>query len=701
MKAEDTLLLHWLGGGQRQFVIPVFQRDYSWNEVQCRQLLNDVMRVASLPEDATHFIGSIVAVASSESGAVLPQWLVIDGQQRLTTCTILLTALRDRLATMQGLAISDSAEAIEQQYLRNPYASNSQKNRLALRGADDMCLRALLDRAEMPHGSSTRVTLNAAYFSEVLADIDPVDLLRGMRRLSVVSITLSPKYDNPQLIFESLNSTGLALTQADLVRNYVLMGHPEQRQTEWYEQYWRPLEASFGSNYRASFDTFLRDFLALELGLATPPRLDHVYREFRVWYPARMDTADELEIGRAKLEALRRFGQHYCTFMFDPGRAPVAAERLRRLKTLVDVAAPLVMVLLELWRSEQSITDAELLDALDLLESYVLRRSMVSADTRSGGKIFNSLAQKVRGERPSARLAALLARMPKGAEFPSDLSFTNALKTQDLYGRRYLKFMLDRLTNSGKEKVVTEDLTIEHILPQKDVLAEEWQQMLGPQWRETRDAHQHKLGNLTLTGFNSELQARPFAEKKNAPEWGYINSAVWLSRDVAKQETWGEAQITARSASLAERAAKIWKPLEADAAVVKQLALEEARARSQGYSVDSLKWPPGIRPLFDALREKVLQCADDVSELPRAKSVVYYSSEWFLEVLPRAKGFTIRLSADVEDLQDLSPAVQDTSAWLFVLNSTVTGGSLFHVLGEGDLEVAIELAKRSYEMSVS
>lgn len=285
MKAEDTLLLHWLGGGQRQFVIPVFQRDYSWTELQCRQLLDDVTRVASLPEDATHFIGSIVSVASSESGAVLPQWLVIDGQQRLTTCTILLTSLRDRLANVLDLPISDSAEAIEQQYLRNPYASAVQKNRLSLRGADDACLRALLDRTAMPHGASSRVALNASFFSEVLAEMNPLDLLRGMRRLSVVSITLSTKYDNPQLIFESLNSTGLALTQADLVRNYVLMGHPEQRQTEWYEQYWRPLEAAFGANYRASFDTFLRDFLALELRLAAPPRLDHVYREFRAWYP--------------------------------------------------------------------------------------------------------------------------------------------------------------------------------------------------------------------------------------------------------------------------------------------------------------------------------------------------------------------------------------------------------------------------------
>jgi len=536
VKAEDTLLLQWLGAGQRQFVIPIFQRDYSWNEVQCRQLLDDVVRVAALPDDASHFIGSIVSVASSDHGAVLPQWLVIDGQQRLTTCTVLLAVLRDRLKGVQGLPIADSAEAVEQQFLRNQFATGTHRNRLALRGADDACLSALLDGTPMPAESPSRVAANAGFFAEALSEVDPARLLRGLRRLSVVAVTLSPKYDNPQLIFESLNSTGMALTQADLVRNYVLMGHTEQRQTQWYEQFWRPLETAFGVHYRGFFDTFLRDFLAVERRLTTPPRLDHVYREFRSWYPSRIESDEAEQDARLKLQKLLRFGQHYCTFMFEPSRAPVAETQLRRLNTLVDVAAPTVMVILDQWGHSKAISDDELVASLDLLESYVLRRSMVSADTRSAGKIFTALAQKLSGERPAARLAALLSRMPKGAEFPSDVSFVTALQTQDVYGRRNLKFMLDRLTNQGKEKVVTDNLTIEHILPQQDVLATEWQEMLGPEWRVVRDTLLHKLGNLTLTGFNSELQARPFQEKKTAPEWGYAESAVWLSRDLAKDQ---------------------------------------------------------------------------------------------------------------------------------------------------------------------
>ncbi|MDP2449631.1 MAG: DUF262 domain-containing protein [Polaromonas sp.] len=558
MKAEDSFLFHLLGGGQRQFVIPVFQRDYSWSETQCRQLLNDVVRVGAQGEGATHFVGSIVSVASTDQGAVLPQWLVIDGQQRLTTCTILLTVLRNRLAKRQDLPITDTAEALEEQYLTNKFAPPLLRARLSLRGTDDACLKALLSGSAMPEGTSSRVAANAAFFDECLVDADELVVLRGMRRLLVVAVTLSPKYDNPQLIFESLNSTGMALTQADLVRNYVLMGHAEQRQTDWYEEYWRPLEMAFGANYRASFDTFLRDFLALELKLPNPPRLDHVYREFRTWYPSRLDTPEVEGDAKAKLNRLRRFGTHYCTFMFEQQKATgVVGEVLLRLKTLVDVAAPSVMVWLETWLHEKKLSDKEAAAGLELLESYVLRRSMVSADTRSGGKIFNSLAQRLSGDRPLARLAALLARMPKGAEFPPDSAFKNALKTQDLYGRRSLKYLLDRMTNSGKEKVITESLTIEHVLPQKDELAPEWQEMLGPNWREVRELNQHKLGNLTLTGFNSELQARPFQVKKEAPDWGYANSAVWLSRRIAQESSWGETQISARGQELAELAARL------------------------------------------------------------------------------------------------------------------------------------------------
>jgi hypothetical protein len=699
MKAEDTSFLTLLGGGQRQFVIPVFQRDYSWTEAQCGQLLSDLLRVAERPQGATHFVGSVVYVASGDHSAVLPQWLVIDGQQRLTTCTILLSVLRNRLKTHIGdLAITDSPVALDEQFLVNKFAPTALRAKLSLRGDDNVCLQTLLLGQPTPDKPQNRVVANTQFFDTEITDQNALKLLTGLRRLMVVSVSLKSGQDNPQLIFESLNSTGMALTQADLVRNYVLMGHPEPEQTEWYETYWRPLEKAFGAYYRSSFDNFLRDFLTLELNPPRPLKLDSVYREFRVWYPMQASGVEGTTGNAAKLDRLLRFGRHYCMYMFAAEAGSPVETALRRVQKLVDVAAPTVMVLLERWLHDKILTEADILEALDVLESYVLRRSMAGAETRSGGQVFAALAQRITSDRPLARLKATLARQSKGAEFPDDVAFVHALISQDIYGRRNLKFLLDRLTNAGKEKVHIENLTIEHVLPQKEVLAPEWQAMLGDNWKVVRSQSLHKLGNLTLTGFNSELEARPFLTKKTHPEWGYLNSPVWLSKSVATKDTWGPTEIDERSALLAQRALTVWKPLIPDQSMIKQIELEEAKERSAGYTLDGLKWTKGTEGWFETVRKSIFACADDVTELPRAQSVVYRAPDWFVEVIPRAKGFALRLAADADDLADLSPDVQDAAAWSFITHSTVTGGSLYVVRSAEQASTACKLVGETYAL---
>jgi hypothetical protein len=698
MKAEDTSFLNLLGGGSRQFVIPVFQRQYSWTETQSSQLLGDVVRVARRPQGATHFLGSVVYVASGDHSAVLPQWLVIDGQQRLTTCTILLAVLRNRLKLRDGeVPITDSPAALDEQFLLNKFAPPALRARLALRGTDDVYLQKLLIGQPLPDDPTNRVAANAAFFEQALANHDELEVLAGLRRLMIVSVSLKPGQDNPQLIFESLNSTGMTLTQADLVRNYVLMGHAEPQQSEWYQTYWYPLEQAFGVHYRASFDNFLRDFLTLELNPPRPLKLDSVYREFRNWYPAQL-SADHDADAVAKLERMLRFGQHYCTFMFNPQTGGASEVGLRRVQKLVDVAAPAVMVLLERHLHDQVLGDNELVQALDLIESYVLRRSMVGAETRSGGQVFAALAQRITADQPLARLRAALVRQPKGAEFPDDMTFAHALKTQDLYGRRNLKFLLERLTNTGKEKVVTDNLTIEHVLPQKENLAPEWQAMLGPDWKVIRAQCVHKLGNLTLTGFNSELEARPFLEKKQHPDWGYVHSPVWLSKSIASQDTWGLDQIDSRGDLLAQKAIQVWRPPVADPAMLKTLELDDEKERSAAFSLAALKWAEGTREWFEELRATIQSSADGALELPRAKSVVYRAPDWIVEIIPRAKGFAVRLAADASDLIDIAPDVQDAAAWVFITNSTVSGGSLYSVSSPAQLVLAKALVARTCQL---
>lgn len=693
MKADATSMVQ-LMTGPRQFVIPVFQRDYSWTEAQCQQFLDDVERVATEGPDATHFTGSIVYVAGSEHSAVLPQWMVIDGQQRLTTSTILLIALRERIRSA-GIEVppQDSPDALDDQYLLNRYApSPALRSKLALRGEDHRCLLALLGR-DTPGKTASRVVENHAFFAERLEDLNPVQVLAGLRRLMVVSVSLHSGQDNPQLIFESLNSTGLSLAQADLVRNYVLMGHAEPKQTQWYERYWKPLEAAFGLHYRDSFDSFLRDFLTLELRPSKLLKLDRVYREFRHWYPPVQ--GDDVSV--EKLEKLGRYGSYYCRFFFGE-EEPGLAEAVSRLRQLVDVASPVVMVLYEAHVHCRTLDRQGLVASLELIESYVFRRSAIGAQTRSLGTVFALIASRIKLSDPLGSLKIALARQRKSAQFPDDDAFENGLVAADIYGRRNCFYLLERLTNAGREKVQTDNLTVEHVLPQNPKLSKAWQEMLGPEWKSVQERCLHKLGNLTLTAFNPEFSDRPFAEKLARTPGGYASSPVWLNESVAQETVWGEAQVTRRGAMLAKRALSVWRPLQVDSTALAEAELEEQRARSSAFKVDELPWTPSSRKLFDLLRDDLNGCGDDVAELPYQKSIVYRSPEWFVEVLPRKHKLVIRLAPDPEDLSDLCPALEASDDWSFIANSIVEGGAVYTMRSDADAEVARRLVRRAYEI---
>ena len=348
MQARETQLLTLLAG-QLQFVIPIFQRDYSWTDHECERLVADVLTVADAPDGAIHFLGSVVWVGSEQGDAVLSQRLVIDGQQRLTTCLLLILALRDHLKlSSTSVAPGDSPDALQNQYLVNPYVDRAElRSKLQLRRLDNAWLQHLLLDAPIPEDKQSQIPLNLGHLRRRIAAEDGARIIKGIRRLMIVSVSLSPGQDNPQLIFESLNSTGIELAKADLVRNYVLMGHSEQLQTDWYLKYWQPLEAAFGVNYRDFFDKFLRDFLTLELRLAKPVKLENVYVEFKRWYRAYLSRTENHLQAIDRLQRLARFGRYFCRFTFGPDESPAIEDRLARLRQLVDVAATTVMVLFE------------------------------------------------------------------------------------------------------------------------------------------------------------------------------------------------------------------------------------------------------------------------------------------------------------------------------------------------------------------
>ena len=493
----------------------------------------------------------------------------------------------------------------------------------------------------------------------------------------------------------------MKLAQADLVRNYVLMGHPEQLQTDWYLKYWHPLEEAFGTNYRVLFDSFLRDFLTLELRPAKPFKLENVYIEFKRWYPAYLNHKDNHLKAIDKLQRMARFGRYFCRFIIGPDEAPKLEERVSRLRQLVDVAATAVMVLYERLHHDKTLTAEEFCEAIDLLESYVFRRSVLGAETRSGGMIFATLASKIRVDAPLKSLKARLALLGRGKEFPTDGEFEQALLSGDLYNRRNCFYMLLRMTNASKEKSVPGGLTIEHVMPQKAELAEEWKAMLGPEWKEIQQTWLHRLGNLTLSGFNAELQAAPFLQKRDLNPGGYADSSVWLNRGLAKLDHWTPVEMEARSQQLAKVALSVWPPLVADESAKKQAQLDDAVQAASGKTRADVRCEEPLRSWLDKLADFLLSLGEDVTEVPTQRSLVFHMPSWFVELLPRAYGVDIRLACDAADLASIVPGIQASALWVRIANSAIPGndGAIYSLISENKLDEAYALMRKAYELA--
>jgi predicted transport protein len=689
MNAQDLWLTQLLDGA-KQFIVPIFQRDYSWGTRHCQQLWNDILRVGGDPVARAHFLGSVVYIAAEDNQAAIPRWLVIDGQQRLTTVTLLLTALRDRLrARLVNDEALPTAEEIEDRFLRNRHFRNDRRNKLMLRRADNEALAALLDGQA---GAAETVGENYAFFQERLGDADLAQVYAGIAKLVIVDVSLTRGNDDPQMIFESLNSTGLDLTQADLIRNFVLMRLDDELQTRLYNQFWRPIELEFGNRYRSEFDKFCRDFLVLKLRPSKQLRADAIYHHFRNYFHAESAAHSEEDI----LAELRCFAGYYVRFSLGRESDPHLAEPTRRLRELVEVASPLMMRLYDCHARARTLDAKEFREAIELLESYVFRRSACDMQTRSLYQIFASIAYKIHDAAPLQDLKVALYRGGRKRRYPSDTEFRDALETRDVYAMRTCAYLLDRLQNDSKEKIDTSGFSIEHVLPQNENLLPAWQEMLGEDWKLVQETWLHRLGNLTLTGYNSEYSDRPFDEKKSMAK-GFNDSPLHLNRFIREQDRWTATEIEARGKALAQQAVKVWPGLSVDMEAVRLAELEERRAFAAKFTVESIGFDTEARALFDAIRPRLLALGDDVVELCGAKSVVYRVFDHFVEVLPRSRRILLLVNLDFEDTDDPSGIARDASDQAFIANASESGDVLFSVTEASQIPAAIHIVRRAYE----
>jgi uncharacterized protein with ParB-like and HNH nuclease domain/predicted transport protein len=680
MKATEAKLLDLLKKSP-QFVIPIYQRTYSWTEKECRQLWDDVVRCGSSDKIVVHFVGSIVYVESGLSQVThQAPLLVIDGQQRLTTVSLLLAALAEAVGDSEPFD-GFSQRKIRNYYLLNPEETGERHYKLQLSQTDKTTLTALVGNEQQPQQPSIRINANFESFKRWLgeAKVDLTTVCRGLAKLVVVDIALTRDQDNPQLIFESMNSTGKELSQADLIRNFILMGLEPVLQTKLYEQFWRPMEVDFGQEaYGTHFDGFMRHYLTVMTGEI--PNINAVYDAFkdhaRTSRAAFPDHNSHIE---SLVREIRDYAQHFCAMALGSESDAALKNAFHDLRELrVDVAYPFLLELYHDFKAGELSKD-DLLASVRLVEAYVFRRAICAIPTNSMNKTFATFTKALKKDRYFESIQAHFLTLPSYRRFPSDDEFRRDFQTRDLYNFRSRSYWLRRLENHGrKERVAVDEYTIEHILPQNENLSPKWREALGEEWQRIQQTWLHTLGNLTLTAYNSDFSDRTFTEKRdmpNAPEKGLKQSPLKLNQGLGILDTWDEAEIQKRAGKLAEVGVGVWT-----APYLPQAILDAYRQKSgsaTAYTIDDhphlLNAPMG--ELFEAFRKAVLALDPCVNEEFLKLYVAYKAETNFVDVVPQAKRLRISLNmrfAEVNDPKGLCKDVTGIGRW-----------------GNGDVEVGL------------
>ena len=695
MKAIEARFLDFLKKSQ-QFTIPIYQRTYSWIERECRQLWDDIMRTGSDDAISAHFVGSIVYIqeglyqVSSQSSL-----LVIDGQQRLTTVMLILEALARQLGDSEPVD-GFSARKLRSYYMLNPLEEGERGFKLLLTQTDKASFLALVQQKPQPESNSLRITENFDFFEQQVKNLgeEIQALCRGLAKLVIVDIALSRNQDNPQLIFESMNSTGRELSQADLIRNYILIGLAPAEQTKLYDDHWRPMEVGFGQEaYGSLFDGFMRHYLTLKTGEI--PNIRAVYEAFKRF--SRTPKVAGAGVN-AMVADIHTFAGYYCNMALDKEPNRKLAEVFQDLRELkVDVAFPF---LLELY-DDFAMNKLELADfeaITRLVEAYVFRRAVCAIPTNSLNKTFATFGRSLHKDRYLESVQAHLLTLPSYRRFPGDDDFKRDLTRRDLYNFSRRSYWLRRLENYDRnERVPVAQYTIEHILPQNENLSLEWQADLGPGWKQVQQTWLHTLGNLTLTGYNSEYSDHSFARKRDM-EGGFSESPLKLNEGLRTQEVWNQAALKARAKRLAAIAANVWAmPSLPDDVFASYRPQEKVVV---GYNLDDhqhLAEGSATRDLFNALRKEVLALDPCVTEEFLKYYIAYRSETNFVDIVPQKSRLRLSLNMPFHELHDPRGLTRD------VTNLGRWGNGDIHVgISEmGDLPYVMGLVRQAFEKQMS
>ena len=654
--------------GNKQFLIPVYQRYYSWETEQCSRLWKDIVDMQKKGKIG-HFVGSIVNIAEQAMPTGVQKYMIIDGQQRLTTLSLLLIALRN-YAEEHPEDGTINARRIDNMLLKNEYEEGDERYKLLLTETDRDLLISLVEKKPISDPGLSRILPNYTFFVGKIADMElqPKDIYEAIGKLQIVNITLDREVDDAQAIFESLNSTGKELSESDLIRNYVLMGLEASEQQYVYEHMWRPMEQLFDYEKRDSvMDSFFRDYLTMKT--TRIPKIDRVYEGFKVYH-----LNCEFSTIRELCDDLLTYATYYTNMISRRSDKVILKSLYSDIDDLrMDVAFPFLLKVHNDC-AEGVITEDDLIEIIKMCISYVFRRSICGIPTNSLNKTFATLRNEIKTDDYMNSIKAFFVLRDDYKEFPDNEKFKKEFVSRDIYNMRSRNFILSRLENFGnKAPIIIENYTVEHIMPQNSNPSDEWKTMLGTNWKEVQKNYLHTIGNLTLTAYNSEMSDNPFMVKMDM-EGGFKESALRLNSYLVKLTEWNEEHIKERARLLAEKAEQIWEYPKISEAKLAPYRVKEKPA--QKYTIDSYDMNAFTKLLFDMIDRRICNLSPDVKRECKKLYIAYKLDTNFVDIVVQKQRLRISLNmkfSEVHDPKGLCRDVTDVGKW-----------------GNGDVEVFLE-----------
>lgn len=708
MDAKINPLTKFLNNTQ-QLQIPIYQRRYSWNFKECKMLFDDILRIGKdSNKENNHFIGSIVYIEDHTFRGEVDELLIIDGQQRLTTITLILIAISEYLKENPIHPLADKIDKIISYYLVNDKEKGDEFYKLVLNQEDKDSLIKLINNLTKENfitfdkGDSLRIIENYEFFRKNIDKNNLKEVYDGLLNLEIVEISLERGRDNPQLIFESLNSTGLELNQADLIRNYILMGLELEEQEKIYHSYWYNMELGFthSKNYNL-FDRFIRDYLTIKLERI--PTFKNIYNEFKD-YSNRfkessnkfnkysMDFKDVEEL----VSAIFKYAKYYFNIIYDEEDSDIK-NIFKNLNELgFDVIRPFF---LEVYRDydEKKISKEELIEIINLVESYLLRRNICEIPTPSLNKTFATLYKSIDKDNYLESLKAEFILKGSYRKFPDNEEFENAFLSKDIYNLTTRNYILGKLENNDfKEKPIdVESYTIEHIMPQNSNLSKKWKEDLGKNWEEVQKEYLHNIGNLTLTAYNSELSDKPFIEKITM-KGGFKDSRLHLNKGLEDLNIWNENTIKKRAKNLFSDAKNIWPYPDLSEDIANKYIQKDKKQSEIKYTIESYKYLKNnqqMREIFDELSKRILNIDATVVEEPKKHYIAYKSISNFVNIISKKNSLDLHLNISFNLIEDPDNKCRDITG----VGSWGNGDVQFKVESLNDIEYAMFLIKQSFK----